>query len=97
MRTILLASLLLAGCAGLTAESLQRADTAQVCYIAVSQPENRSLAEAELKRRNANCQDHAAEVRRLLDEDARTNAGGMSSGINRPMGAGMGGGGMRGY
>jgi len=71
VRSILLVPLLLAGCAGLTAESLQRTDTAQVCYIAVTQPENRTLAEAELKRRNANCQEHTAEVRRMLEDDAR--------------------------
>ena len=96
MRSILLVPLLLAGCAGLTAESLQRTDTAQVCYIAVTQPENRTLAEAELKRRNANCQEHTAEVRRMLEDDARMKTEGVSTGAARSGGMGMGGG-MRGY
>ena len=97
MRYIPLVALLLAGCAGLTTESLQRTDTAQLCYIAVTQPENRALAEAELKRRNANCQDHTAEVRRMLEDDARMKTEGMSSGMSRPGGMGMGGGMGRGY
>lgn len=89
MRAIVLAALVLAGCAGLSAESLQRADTAQVCYLAVTQPENRQLVEAELKRRNANCQDHIAEVRRMQEDDARIGSGSMSSGASRSTGMGM--------
>ena len=107
MRYALFASVLLAACASVTAESLQGVDTAQVCYLAVTQPDNQ-LARAELDRRNANCLDHAAEVRRMMDDDARANAG-TTRGLARPsadggmragMAGGMGGvlrGGMRGY
>ncbi|HZE58996.1 MAG TPA: hypothetical protein VE085_00390 [Burkholderiales bacterium] len=66
-----------------------------VCYQGVTDPEKRATAAAEVQRRNANCEDYVAEIKR---REAERRAGMIQgSGVQRSGGMGMGGGGMGRY
>ena len=97
MRAALLVLPLVAACAApLTAKDLEGMSTADVCYLGVTNADARALAAAEVQRRNENCQQYEADIKRR--EAERQTGMIQNSGAQRPSGMGMGGGGMgRGY
>jgi hypothetical protein len=66
----------LAACASTNADSLKRMSTAEVCYVGMVEPEHRQMVDAELQARNANCQDHAAEIAKLQSMEQRAGGTG---------------------
>ena len=99
MRYALICPLLVAACATTTADDLKRMPTAEVCYLGMAQPEHKPMVDAEIQRRNANCQDHAAEIRKMQDLEMRAGRMGEGVGDATPKPSGNTGGGMmgRGY
>lgn len=92
MRQIPLLLLVLAGCAT-TADDLRKMPTAEVCYIGMTEPEHRQMADAELKRRNDDCISHRAEIANIQAQQARLGGGAAVEGLPQPSSGGMG----RGY
>lgn len=96
MRTLLLC-LVIAGCAT-TAETLRGKSVAEVCYIGMTEPEHRPLADAEVARRNEDCGKHGAQIQAIREMEARgmgTTQGAGDAVRRPPSGGGMGMG--RGY
>lgn len=93
--TTLLPLAFVAACASITPKDLESMSTADVCYLGVTDPEKRAMAAAEIERRGASCTEYAAEIKR---REAERQAGMIQgSGMQRPSGMGMGGGGMGRY
>lgn len=99
--TILLCPLFIAACAAPTAKDLERQPPAEVCYMGMTQPEHKQLVDAEIQRRKINCQDYAAEMKKMQDQEMRAGRmgegmgdGQRSTGSGSNTGGGMGG---RGY
>lgn len=92
MRYIPLCLILLAGCAGVTPQSLQRMPIAEVCYLGMVEPDKQQMAADEVRRRNDDCAQHKAEIERIRDQEARAggqvDTGGMQ-GQQRQGGMGM--------
>lgn len=89
-----------AACASTTAADLKRMPTAEVCYLGMTQPEHKQMVDAEIQARKANCQDHAAEMKKMQEIEMRAGRMGDGVGDATPKaGTSMGsGGGMgRGY
>jgi hypothetical protein len=98
MRYALLCPLfVIAACAAPSAKDLEKQPPAEVCYMGMTQPENKQLVDAEIQRRKINCQDYAAELQKMQDMEMRAG-GGMGTGEAAPKSATPSGGGMgRGY
>jgi hypothetical protein len=104
MRAILLCPLLvIAACAAPSAKDLEKQPPAEVCYMGMTQPENKQMVDAELQRRKINCQEYSAEIKKIHDLEQRAGRMGEAVGEGTPkagtnMGSGSSGGGMgRGY
>jgi hypothetical protein len=90
--TLLLCPLfIVAACAATTPKDLERMPIAEVCYLGMSDPDQKPMADAEVARRKANCQDHTAEIKKIEDIERRAGMGdaGTAQGGARPSG-GMG-------
>jgi len=95
MRALLLCLLaVLAACAGATPKDVEKMSTVDACYLAMMEPENKPMVDAEMQRRKANCMDHEAELKKMADAEMR--AGGTAPGASVTGGGqkqgGMGGG-----
>ena len=92
MRPLTLSLLLLAGCASVTPESLQRMPIAQVCYLGMVEPDKQQMVDNEVRRRNEDCSRHQAEMDRIRDREMRAGAtdSGGTQGMGRQGGMGMG-------
>ncbi|TMH60014.1 MAG: hypothetical protein E6H57_22010 [Betaproteobacteria bacterium] len=77
MRMILLCPLVVvAACAAPSAKDLEKQPPAEVCYMGMTQPENKQMADAEIQRRKINCQDYAAEMQKMQDMERRAGTSG---------------------
>ena len=91
-------ALVLAACAGATAKDVEKMSTVDACYLGMMEPEKKPLVDAEMQRRNANCMDHEAELKKMADQEMRAGGSGpqgtdaaKSSGYGvAPSGGGMG-------
>jgi len=92
MRYIPLCLVVLAGCASVTPESLQRMPIAQVCYLGMVEPDKQQMVADEVRRRNDDCDKHKAEIDRVHDQEMRAGAtdSGGAQGTSRQSGMGMG-------
>jgi hypothetical protein len=95
MRYIPLCLAVLAGCASVTPESLQRLPIAEVCYLGTAEPDKQQMIADEVRRRNDDCDKHRAEINRIRDQEARAaaesgQASGTQQGQQRQGGMGMG-------
>jgi hypothetical protein len=98
MRTILLCPLFVAaGCAAPSAKDLEKQPPAEVCYMGMTQPENKQMVDAEIQRRKINCQDYAAEIKKIQEIEMRAGRMGEGVGEGTPKGGTSSGGMGRGY
>lgn len=104
MRAFLLFPLvIIAACASTSPKDLEKMSTLDACYLAMMEPDKKPMVEAELQRRNANCEQYSAELKKMADQEIRAGGGpsGMdaakSAGAPTSSGGGMGGGGMGRY
>ena len=74
MRLIAISAAMLAGCAGVTPQSLQKMSIAEVCYLGTVEPDKQQMTEAEVRRRNDDCDRHKAEIDRIRDQEIRAGA-----------------------
>jgi len=74
MRYAPLCFAVLAGCASVTPQSLQRMPIAEVCYLGTAEPDKQQMANDEVRRRNEDCSRHTAEINRIRDQEARVAA-----------------------
>jgi len=74
MRYAPLCFAVLAGCASVTPQSLQRMPIAEVCYLGTAEPDKQQMANDEVRRRNEDCSRHTAEINRIRDQEARAAA-----------------------
>ena len=74
MRLIAISAAMLAGCAAVTPQSLQKMPIAEVCYLGTVEPEKQQLADDEVRRRNEDCSRHTAEIQRIREMEARAAA-----------------------
>ena len=74
MRYAPLCFAVLAGCASVTPQSLQRMPIAEVCYLGTAEPDKQQMANDEVRRRNEDCSQHTAEINRIRDQEARAAA-----------------------
>ena len=74
MRLFTVSLLLLAGCAAVTPQSLQKMPIAEVCYLGTVEPDKQQMTEAEVRRRNDDCDRHKAEIDRIREMEARAAA-----------------------
>jgi hypothetical protein len=74
MRYAPLCFAVLAGCASVTPQSLQRMPIAEVCYLGTVEPDKQQLVADEVRRRNEDCSRHTAEINRIRDQEARAAA-----------------------
>ena len=74
MRLIAISAAVLAGCASVTPQSLQRMPIAEVCYLGTAEPDKQQMANDEVRRRNEDCSRHTAEINRIRDQEARAAA-----------------------
>src|SRR5215472_6014609 len=94
MRAFLLFPLaVLAGCASTSAKDLEKMSTIDVCYFAMMEPDQKAMAKAEIRRRNANCDQYSAELKKMADQEMRAGGSGPSTSDAAKAGAGTMGGG----
>src|SRR6202008_1018806 len=74
MRYIPLCLVLLAGCASVTPESLQKMSIAEACYLGRVEPEKQQMVNDEVRRRNEDCAQHKAEIDRISAMESRAAA-----------------------
>jgi len=74
MRYIPLCLVLLAGCASVTPESLQKMSIAEVCYLGTVEPDKQQMVNDEVRRRNEDCAQHKAEIDRISAMESRAAA-----------------------
>jgi hypothetical protein len=74
MRYIPLCLVVLAGCAAVTPERLQKMSIAEVCYLGMVEPDKQQMAADEVRRRNDDCAQHKAEIDRIRDQEMRAGA-----------------------
>ena len=74
MRYAPLCFAVLAGCASVTPQTLQRMPIAEVCYLGTAEPDKQQMANDEVRRRNEDCSRHTAEINRIRDQEARAAA-----------------------
>jgi len=99
MRYTPLCFLLLAACAAVTPDRLQKMPIAEVCYLGMVEPDKQQMAADEVRRRNDDCARHKAEIDKIRDEEMRAGGDvGGAQGAARQGGGASGGMGMgRGY
>ena len=99
MRALLLfAVFALAACAATTPKDVEKMSTLDACYLAMMEPDKKPVVDAEMQRRQANCMDHEAELKKMADLEMRAGGsapGAAVSGGAERQGGNMGGG--RGY
>jgi hypothetical protein len=89
MRALLLFPVVaLAACAGATPKDVEKMSTVDACYLAMMEPDTKPMVDAEMQRRKANCMDHAAELKKMADQEIR--AGGGPQGTEAAKGSGYG-------
>src|SRR3954469_5094168 len=77
MRAALLAPLVLvAACASTSPKDLEKMSAIDVCYVAMMDADQKQLAEAELRRRNINCEPYSAELKKMADQEMRAGGSG---------------------
>jgi len=82
MRLIAISAAVLAGCASVTPQSLQRMPIAEVCYLGMAEPDKQQMVNDEVRRRNEDCSRHTAEINRIREQEARAAAeSGQASGV----------------
>ena len=82
MRLIAISAAVLAGCASVTPQSLQRMPIAEVCYLGMAEPDKQQMVADEVRRRNEDCSRHTAEINRIREQEARSAAeSGQASGM----------------
>ena len=74
MRYAPLCFAVLAGCASVTPQSLQRMPIAEVCYLGMAEPDKQQLVADEVRQRSEDCSQHTAEINRIRDQEARAAA-----------------------
>ena len=79
-------ALVLAACAGATPKDVEKMSTVDACYLGMMEPEKKPLVDAEMQRRNANCMDHEAELKKMAQQEMR--AGGGPTGMDAAKSAG---------
>ena len=74
MRLLTVLLVLLAGCASVTPQSLQKMPIAEVCYLGTVEADKQQMVNDEVRRRNDDCSRHTAEIQRIREMDARAAA-----------------------
>ena len=99
MRALLaLPLLVLAACASNSPKDLQKMSTLDVCYEAMMEPDKKPMAEAEIRRRNTNCDQYSAELKKMAEQEMRAGGSGPQAGdAAKAAGAQSSGGGMGRY
>jgi hypothetical protein len=67
---VLLPLVVLAGCAS-SPKDYEKMSAIDVCYTAMVDPDAKPMAEAEIRRRNINCEPYSAELRKMADQEMR--------------------------
>jgi hypothetical protein len=92
MRAIPIVLLFLVSACASTAspEKLKGMSTAEVCYLGMVEPESRQMVESELQARKANCNDYAAEIAKIQDQERRAGMTPGDATAPKPASSGMG-------
>lgn len=96
MRALLVFPLVaIAACASTSPKDLAKMSAIDVCYLAMMDPDEKPKAETELRRRDANCDQYSAELKKMADQEMRAGGSGpqstnaaKSSGYGTPSGGG---------
>jgi len=82
---------LVSACASTTSpEKLKGMSTAEVCYLGMVEPESRQMVDSELQARKANCNDYAAEIAKIQDQERRAGMTPGDAAAPKPASSGMG-------
>ncbi|MBV9189229.1 MAG: hypothetical protein JOZ85_02015 [Betaproteobacteria bacterium] len=93
---LLLAAVLLAACASTSSKDLEKMSTLDVCYEGMMDQDKKAMVDAELNRRQENCDKYADKLKEMASQEARAG-GGIGGQDAKSTGAPTMGGGMRGY
>ena len=94
---LLLPAALLAACAGPSPKDLEKMSTLDVCYESYMDADKKAIVDAELTRRQENCDKYAAKLKEMASQEARAGGPGAqgtdaakSSGYGSAPSGGMG-------
>ncbi len=91
MRALLLFPFLaIAACASTSPKDLEKMSTIDVCYLAMMEPDQKPLAEAEIRRRNANCDQYTAELKKMAEQEMRAGGSAPQSSTDTAKSGGFG-------
>ncbi|HTM62270.1 MAG TPA: hypothetical protein VL199_18125 [Burkholderiales bacterium] len=87
---LLLPVVLLAACASTSPKDLEKMSTIDVCYEGMMDPDKKAMVDAELTRRQENCDKYAEKLKEMARQEARAGGPG-AQGTDAAKSSGYGG------